>query len=124
MPRTPAAVKEKYDTADRAAATVGQRGQTVIPATLRTRYGLEEGQLVVFEAREEGLLIRPATALPLETYTPTRKAELLLNNATDAADYAAAREAVRALGLDPDDVKHTPPPDAPRKPSGKGKGKK
>jgi hypothetical protein len=45
----------------------------------------------------------------VETYTPQRKAALLLENAVDATDYAAAREAVRALGLDPDSIEHQPP---------------
>jgi len=45
-----------------------------------------------------------------ETYTPRRLAQLLLENAVDAADYAAARREVRKLGLNPDDIRHTPPP--------------
>ena len=49
---------------------VGKRGTMVIPAALRRRFGIEEGSLVIAEAREEGILIRPAIALPLESYTP------------------------------------------------------
>ncbi len=90
-------------------ATIGKRGQTVIPVPLRRRFGLDEGSLVIFEETPEGVLIRPAVALPLENYTPQRKAELLLNNATDADDYAKARRAVKALGLDPDAIEHRKP---------------
>lgn len=85
---------------------VGRRGTVVIPAELRRRYGLEEGSKVIAEPREEGLLLRPAAALPVETYGPERKAEFLLNNATDAADYREAVEAVREMGLDPEEIPH------------------
>jgi AbrB family looped-hinge helix DNA binding protein len=82
---------------------VGKRGVLVIPAGLRRRYRLEEGSLVAVEPREEGILLRPVVALPVETYTPERKAELLLANAVDAEDRAWAEKQVRALGLDPAD---------------------
>jgi hypothetical protein len=44
--------------------------------------------------------------LPVEVYMPERKAQLLLSNAVDAADYAGAVSAVRAMGLDPDAIPH------------------
>jgi len=47
-----------------------------------------------------------------ERYTPRRLAQFLLENATDAADYAAARREVRKLGLDPDKIPHDRPPHA------------
>jgi len=37
----------------------GKRGAVVIRAPLRRRYGIEEGSLVVAEARPEGVRIRP-----------------------------------------------------------------
>ncbi len=84
---------------------VGKRGTVVIPAPLRRRFGIEEGTLVVAEATEEGVLLRPAVALPLEVYSPERKARLLLENATDDEDYAGAAGVVREeLGLDPDSL--------------------
>lgn len=89
--------------------TIGSRGTVVIPADLRRRYGFEEGSTVIAEPREEGLLLRPATVLPLETYGPKRKAEFLLTNATDEDDYDRAIEAVRQMGLDPEEVSHQPP---------------
>ncbi len=89
--------------------TVGSRGTVVIPAEMRRRYGLEEGSTVIAEPREEGLLLRPAAVLPLESYGPERTAEFLLNNATDEADYERAAEAVRELGLDPETIPHERP---------------
>jgi hypothetical protein len=46
-----------------------------------------------------------------ERYTPRRLAQFLLQNAVDAADYAAARREVRKLGLDPDAIPHDRPTD-------------
>jgi AbrB family looped-hinge helix DNA binding protein len=95
---------------DQETTQIGKRGTVVIPARLRRRYGLKEGTLIVAEAREDGVLLRPAVALPVEIYTPERIAEFLLNNAVDAEDYASAREEVRRLGLDPDAIPHEIPP--------------
>ncbi|HEY7837651.1 MAG TPA: AbrB/MazE/SpoVT family DNA-binding domain-containing protein [Terriglobales bacterium] len=83
---------------------IGKRGTVVIPAKLRRRFGLEEGGLLVAEEREDGILLRPAVAMPVEIYTPERKAEFLLGNATSAADYQRAEAKVRELGLDPEKI--------------------
>ncbi len=64
---------------------VGKRGAVILPAVLRKRFGIEEGSFIVAEERDGGILIRPAAIVPLETYTPERKAEFLLNNAVGAA---------------------------------------
>ena len=37
---------------------VGERGQITSPKSLRTQYGVKPGQEVVFEAHEDGLLIK------------------------------------------------------------------
>jgi hypothetical protein len=47
--------------------------------------------------------------IPVERYTPERKAEFLLSNAIDQADYRKARKEVRKLGLDPDTISHRRP---------------
>ena len=80
----------------------------VIPSTLRRRYGLDEGRLLVAEARDDGILLRPAAVLPVEVYGAERQAEFLLSNAVDARDYARAVETVREMGLDPDTVLGVP----------------
>lgn len=99
------------------ASKVGRRGAVVLPAKLRRRLGIEEGSFVVAEEREDGILIRPATVLPVEVYTPERRAEFLLNNAVDIEDYQRARDEVKRMGLDPDRVKHhRPEPVKPRRP--------
>jgi bifunctional DNA-binding transcriptional regulator/antitoxin component of YhaV-PrlF toxin-antitoxin module len=81
----------------------------VVPARLRRRFGITEGSLVIAEEREDGVLIRPAIAMPIEVYTPERKAQFLLSNAVDADDYAKAAKEVRKMGLDPARIPHRPP---------------
>jgi len=48
---------------------VGKRGAVVIPAALRRRFGIEEGSLLIAEGREENILLRPALAVPLKSYS-------------------------------------------------------
>ena len=91
------------------ASKVGKRGTVVIPAKLRRQYGIEEGALVIAEGHPEGVLIRPAVALPVERYTPERQAEFLLSNAVDEKDYSWAVEEVRRMGLDPGKIPHQKP---------------
>ena len=95
---------------DALASKVGRRGTIVLPAKLRRRLGIDEGSFVVAEEREDGILIRPATVLPVEIYTPERRAEFLLNNAVNAEDYRRARAEVKRMGVDPDRIKHLRPP--------------
>ncbi|MGO9269512.1 MAG: AbrB/MazE/SpoVT family DNA-binding domain-containing protein, partial [Terriglobia bacterium] len=85
---------------------MGKRGTVVVPARLRRRFGIEEGGLVVTEERPDGILIRPAIALPVEIYTPERKAAFLLSNAVDAEDYRAAVVEVKRMGLEPARIPH------------------
>lgn len=80
-----------------------------MPAKLRKRFGIEEGTMVTAEEREDGILIRPAVVVPVERYSPERKAEFLLSNATSRKDYEKARKEVRKLGLNPDAIPHRQP---------------
>jgi len=88
---------------------VGKRGTVVIPVKLRQLYGIEDGSMMVAEATEDGILFRPAAVVPIESYTPERVAEFLLNNAVEKADYENAVQKVREMGLDPDEINHIKP---------------
>jgi AbrB family looped-hinge helix DNA binding protein len=94
---------------DALASKVGRRATIVLPVKVRRRLGIEEGSFVVAEERADGILIRPATVLPVESYTPERRAEFILNNAVGPEDYRRARAEVKHMGLDPDRIKHRPP---------------
>lgn len=65
--------------------------------------------MVIAEARPDGVLIRPAEVVPVEIYTPERRAEFLLSTAVDAEDYARAVADVRAMGVDPAAIPHSKP---------------
>lgn len=89
---------------------IGKRGTLVIPAKLRQRFALKEGDLLVTEEREDGILLRPAVAVPVEIYTPERKAEFLLNNSVTKEGYDDACRIIREdFGLDPRKIPHTDP---------------
>jgi AbrB family looped-hinge helix DNA binding protein len=45
---------------------IGRRGTIVLPSSVRKRYGLQDGSLFISEEREDGVLIRPATATPID----------------------------------------------------------
>lgn len=57
----------------------------VIPPELRRRFGLAEGSLIIAEATEDGVLIRPAVAVPADAQWRHR----LLEQAN--RDYAELR---------------------------------
>ena len=90
---------------------IGKRGTFVIPAKLRRIFGIREGSEVIAEETPEGILIRPAITVPLEIYGLERKAEFLLSNAVDEADYRGALHEVREMGLDPAKIPHHRPAD-------------
>jgi AbrB family looped-hinge helix DNA binding protein len=78
----------------------------VLPAKLRRRLGVEEGSFVVAEERADGILIRPATVLPVKIYSAERRAGFMLNNIVDAGDCRRAQAEVKRMGLDPDRINH------------------
>ena len=88
---------------------VGRRGTVIIPSTLRRKYGMEEGSLVLVEEKDEGVFLRPVVALPVEIYTSQRKAEFLLNCAVTPEDYSWTVKEVRNMGIDPETIPHEKP---------------
>jgi AbrB family looped-hinge helix DNA binding protein len=88
---------------------VGKRGTVVIPARMRRRLGMAEGDAVLLEEKDGAVVIRPAVTLPVESYSPERVAEFLLNNAVTQEEYAEAVTEVRRLGLDPASIPHEKP---------------
>lgn len=62
---------------------------------MRKRYGFEEGTMLVAEEAEYGVVLRPAAVLPVEIYSPERKAQFLLANAVDDDDRKRAQEEIR-----------------------------
>lgn len=85
----------------------GEAWRHVVPAPDATQV---QGSLVIAEERGEGILIRPAVAVPVEIYSPARVAEFLLSNAVNARDYRKAVLAVRKFGINPRTIAHHRPP--------------
>jgi AbrB family looped-hinge helix DNA binding protein len=88
---------------------VGERGTVVIAAALRRRFGIEEGTLVVAEATDEGILIRPAvvvrrlwgipeTELVTSAYA-VEEARRNLGTAAQRADLDALLASVRSSNV-------------------------
>lgn len=93
----------------RVTGNLDSKGAVVIPAKIRRQLGISSGSLVLIEAVDGAVVLRPAVAVPVERYSAERKAEFMLNNAADAAEYREALRAVRDLGLDPDRIPHDKP---------------
>src|SRR5271156_3135497 len=86
---------------------ITQTGAIEIPAELRQRLGLLEGDEVILEEREGGIFLRPAVRY--EVWTPERKAEFFLNNSVTQEDYDQACADIREMGLDPAKIPFTEP---------------
>lgn len=48
---------------------VGERGQVTIPKKLRVRFGIKSKSPVVFELREDGIMIKPAVTVMLREFS-------------------------------------------------------
>jgi AbrB family looped-hinge helix DNA binding protein len=48
---------------------VGERGQVTIPKKLRERFGIKSKSHVVFELREDGIMIKPALTVTLREFS-------------------------------------------------------
>ena len=66
--------------------TVTERGTVTLPAKLRREMGIEAESLLIAETSEEGILLRPAVALPVEVYSQDRLSEFAAAEG-DLADW-------------------------------------
>jgi len=91
--------------------TPDERGAVSIPPALLRQIGVTSQSPVVVEINGTTLIVRPQQEREqgVEVYTPERKAELLLNNTVDTADYLATVAVVRSMGLDPEAIPHQRP---------------
>ena len=48
---------------------VGERGQVTIPKKLRDRFGIKSKSPVVFELREDGIMIKPAMTIMVREFS-------------------------------------------------------
>jgi antitoxin PrlF len=52
--------------------TLNSRGVVTLPAKLREAMGLKADDILIAETTPEGILLRPAVTLPVETYSARR----------------------------------------------------
>ena len=74
--------------------TITSRGVVTLPAKLRAAMGLKADDVLIAETTPEGLLLRPAVTLPIETYSPRRIREF--DEAESALGKILARKKKRA----------------------------
>lgn len=66
---------------------VTKRGVLTLPVKFRRQLGLTDDNLVIAESTPEGVLLRPAVALPIEIYTDERVREFDESEAKLAAEF-------------------------------------
>ena len=70
---------------------IGPRGTLTLPKEIRSRYGLAANDLLIVEETREGVLLRPASAEPIEIYTGERIREFE-SEERKLADYYRKRD--------------------------------
>jgi antitoxin PrlF len=76
---------------------VSARGQITLPATLRKRFGICPGDVIIVQDRNGELVLKPAAVLEIDTYSDEQIAEW------DEQDRLAPKERqaiLRRLGVD------------------------
>ena len=68
---------------------VSTRGQITLPADIRKRFGIKSGEPVIIEDRNGELVLKPATVLELEMYTPEQVAQWDAQDVLSDAERAA-----------------------------------
>ncbi|MGA1824837.1 MAG: AbrB/MazE/SpoVT family DNA-binding domain-containing protein [bacterium] len=51
---------------------INQRGTLTLPKKLRKKLGLEKGGVIMAEESDDGVVLKPAVAFPIELYTDSR----------------------------------------------------
>lgn len=88
---------------------MGKRGTVVIPAKLRKQFGLEDGSLLVTEAANGEIRLRPAIVYEPEVWSPERTAYFMLINSMTKEEWDRMIPDVIALGVDPTKVEGIEP---------------
>ena len=62
------------------ALKIAPRGTVTIPKEMRQRFSLKKDDLLIAEATNSGILLRPAAVYPIEIYSEERIAEFEKHN--------------------------------------------
>jgi AbrB family looped-hinge helix DNA binding protein len=74
-------------------AQLSRRGTITLPAAVRRRLGLEEGDVLTVELSGRSIVLTPAVVAPVELYTEERLAEFEAAARLDSDEVVGAREA-------------------------------
>ncbi len=80
---------------------MGKRGTIVLPAKLRKQFGLEDGSLLVTEAKDGEIRIRPAFLYEPPVWSPEETAYYILINSMTKDEWDENLPYVLELGVDP-----------------------
>ena len=80
---------------------MGKRGTIVLPAKLRKQFGLQDGSLLVTEAKDGEIRIRPAFLYEPPVWSPEETAYYILINSVTKEEWDRNIPDVLALGVDP-----------------------
>ena len=88
---------------------MGKRGTIVLPAKLRKQFGLEDGSLLVTEAKDGEIRIRPAYVYEPEVWSDEERSFFILVNSMTQEEWDRNLPEVLALGIDPAKIKGLKP---------------
>ena len=88
---------------------IGKRGTIVLPAKLRKQFGLQDGTVLITEAKDGEIRLRPALIAEPERWTPERTAYFMLINCVTKEEWDRMIPDVLALGLDPNNIRGIEP---------------
>jgi AbrB family looped-hinge helix DNA binding protein len=80
---------------------MGKRGTIVLPAKLRKQFGLEDGSLLVTEAKDGEIRLRPAFVYEPEVWSPEERAYFILINSVTKEEWDRNLPEITQMGVDP-----------------------
>src|SRR5665213_3493013 len=80
---------------------MGKRGTIVLPSKIRKQFGLEDGSLLITEAKDGEIRIRPAFVYEPPAWSPEETAYFILINSMTKEEWDRNLPGVLELGVDP-----------------------
>ena len=77
-----------------ATLVVSSRGQITLPATVRKRYGIRAGDVMILEDREEEIVLKPGIVVEVQRYSDAQIAEWTVADTLDDQERARLLEVV------------------------------
>jgi len=88
---------------------MGKRGTLVLPAKLRKQFGLADGSLLVTEAKDGAIHLRPAMIYEPEVWSQEETAYFMLINSMTQEEWDRMVPDVVAMGIDPLEIEGIDP---------------